>query len=159
MSLPFLLQSTLGYSAVATGLLMTPWPAVVALMALIAGRLADHYPPGLLGGIGLVALGAGMGALALLPAHATALDICWRTALCGAGFGFFQAPNLKALMSSVPPRRSGGASGVVATARLLGPDAGCGPRGRCASTWRQSHAPQPRCGWAARSRWRAAWRA
>ena len=120
VALPFLLQSTLGYSAVNTGLLMTPWPAVVAVMALIAGRLADRYPPGLLGGIGLVALSIGMGALALLTPHASAWDICWRTALCGAGFGFFQAPNLKAIMGSVPARRSGSASGVIATARILG---------------------------------------
>ena len=40
--------------------------------------------------------------------------------LCGAGFGFFQSPNLRALMSSAPPHRSGGASGIIATARLLG---------------------------------------
>ena len=141
VSLPFLLQSTLGYSAVATGLLMTPWPAVVAVMALIAGRLADRYPPGLLGGIGLVGLGCGMGALALLPAHASALDIAWRTALCGAGFGFFQAPNLKAIMSSVPARRSGGASGVVATARLLGQTLGAGLVALCFHL-EQAHAPQ-----------------
>ena len=88
---------------------------------MIAGRLADHYPPGLLGGIGLVTLGLGMGgagaARARMPPR---WDICWRTALCGAGFGFFQAPNLKAIMSSVPARRSGSASGVIATARILG---------------------------------------
>ncbi len=141
VSLPFLLQSTLGYSAVATGLLMTPWPAVVAVMALVAGRLADRYPPGLLGGIGLVTLGCGMGALALLPAHASAIDIVWRTALCGAGFGFFQAPNLKALMSSVPQRRSGSASGVIATARLLGQTLGAGFVALCFHL-SQAHAPQ-----------------
>src|SRR5205807_10340760 len=33
-----LFRSVLGYSAVATGLLMTPWPAMVAVMALVAGR-------------------------------------------------------------------------------------------------------------------------
>jgi DHA2 family multidrug resistance protein-like MFS transporter len=141
VSLPFLLQSTLGYSAVATGLLMTPWPAVVAGMALVAGRLADRYPPGLLGGLGLVGLAAGMGALALLPPHASVADIAWRTALCGAGFGFFQAPNLKALMSSVPQRRSGGASGVVATARLLGQTLGAGLVALCFHLT-QAHAPQ-----------------
>ena len=141
VSLPFLLQTTLGHSAVATGLLMTPWPAVVAVMALIAGRLADHYPPGLLGGLGLVTLSGGMAALALLPADASTLDIVWRTALCGAGFGFFQAPNLKALMSSVPPRRSGGASGVVATARLLGQTLGAGLVALCFHL-APSHAPQ-----------------
>ena len=142
VALPFMLQSTLGYSAVTTGLLMTPWPAVVALMALIAGRLADHYPPGLLGGIGLIALSAGMASLAMLAPHASPLDICWRTALCGAGFGFFQAPNLKALMSSVPPRRSGGASGVVATARLLGQSMGAGLVALCFHLASQMHAPR-----------------
>ena len=141
VSLPFLLQSTLGYSAVATGLLMTPWPAVVAGMALVAGRLADRYPPGQLGGIGLVTLAAGMGALALLPLQASVADIAWRTALCGAGFGFFQAPNLKALMSSVPARRSGGASGVVATARLLGQTLGAGLVALCFHLT-QARAPQ-----------------
>ncbi len=141
VALPFLLQSTLGYSAVATGLLMTPWPAVVAGMALVAGRLADHHPPGLLGGVGLVTLAAGMGALALLPLHASVADIAWRTALCGAGFGFFQAPNLKALMASVPSRRSGGASGVVATARLLGQTLGAGLVALCFHV-SQAHAPR-----------------
>jgi DHA2 family multidrug resistance protein-like MFS transporter len=43
---------------------------------------------------------------------------------CGAGFGFFQAPNLKALMSSAPPHRSGGASGVIGVCRLLGQASG-----------------------------------
>ena len=126
VALPFLLQSNLGYSAVATGLLMTPWPAVVALMAPVAGPMADRRPPGLLGGIGLAAFAVGLGALALLPAHASVADIVWRTAICGAGFGFFQAPNLKALMGGVPPKRSGGASGVVATSRLLGQTLGAG---------------------------------
>ncbi len=126
VSLPFMLQSVLGYSAVATGLLMTPWSAVVAVMAIIAGKMADHYPPGILGGLGLVVLAIGMATLAMLPVHATALEIAWRTALCGAGFGFFQAPNLKALMTSVPPRRSGSASGVIASARLLGQTIGAG---------------------------------
>ena len=62
----------------------------------------------------------------MLAPHAATWDICWRTALCGAGFGFFPAPNLKAIMGGVPPRRSGGASGVVATARLLGQTLGAG---------------------------------
>jgi DHA2 family multidrug resistance protein-like MFS transporter len=33
VSLPFYLQDVIGVSAVATGLLMTPWPATSALMA------------------------------------------------------------------------------------------------------------------------------
>jgi DHA2 family multidrug resistance protein-like MFS transporter len=61
-----------------------------------------------------------MAALALLPDTPSTLAIVWPMALCGIGFGFFQAPNMRAIMSSVPPARSGAASGVVAGARLLG---------------------------------------
>ncbi len=120
VSLPFLLQVDLGHSQIATGFLMTPWPAVVAMMAPVAGRLADRYPPGLLGGLGLFALSLGMVALATLSDRPSTIEIVWRMVLCGAGFGFFQAPNLKALMGSAPAERSGGASGIVATSRLLG---------------------------------------
>jgi DHA2 family multidrug resistance protein-like MFS transporter len=48
------------------------------------------------------------------------MDIGWRLALCGIGFGFFQTPNMRAIMASAPRERSGGASGIVATSRLLG---------------------------------------
>ena len=65
---------------------MTPWSVVVALMAPIAGRLSDRYPPGLLGGVGLAIMCAGMVSLALLPAHPHALEIGIRMAICGAGF-------------------------------------------------------------------------
>ncbi|KPJ35384.1 multidrug MFS transporter [Burkholderia multivorans] len=120
VSLPFYFETVLHRSAVDTGFLMTPWSAVVALAAPIAGRLSDRYPPGLLGAIGLALLGAGMASLAALPTAPSAIDIGWRMMLCGAGFGFFQSPNLKALMSSAPPERSGGASGIIGTARLIG---------------------------------------
>jgi DHA2 family multidrug resistance protein-like MFS transporter len=70
--------------------------------------------------VGLAILCVGMVSLALLPAHPQVLDICIRMTVCGAGFGFFQSPNLRALMASAPRERSSGASGVVATARLTG---------------------------------------
>jgi MFS transporter, DHA2 family, multidrug resistance protein len=124
VSLPFYFEDVLHRSQVETGFLMTPWPVVVALAAPLAGSLSDRYPPGLLGAIGLAVMSGGMASLALLPVHPHVLDIGIRMAICGAGFGFFQSPNLKALMASAPPERSGGASGIVATARLLGQTTG-----------------------------------
>jgi DHA2 family multidrug resistance protein-like MFS transporter len=124
VSLPFYLQTVLHRSAVETGLLITPWAVVVALAAPFAGRLSDKHPPGLLGGVGLAVLCAGMVSLALLTPEASTLDIVLRMLVCGAGFGFFQSPNLKALMSAAPPERSSGASGVIALARLLGQTSG-----------------------------------
>ena len=46
--------------------------------------------------------------------------ILWRMALCGLGFGFFQSPNNRAMVSSSPRSRSGAAGGMLATARVLG---------------------------------------
>ena len=120
VSLPFYFQMMLGRSAVETGLLLTPWPVVTAIMAPIAGPLSDRYPPAILCGVGLTALAAGLVLMAGLPPHPDSFAIVWRMLLCGAGFGFYQSPNLKAIMSSAPPERSGGASGIVATSRLMG---------------------------------------
>ncbi len=59
VSLPFNFQERLGYSAVETGLLMTPWPIGVGVAAPLAGWLADRYPAGLLGGVGLAVMSGG----------------------------------------------------------------------------------------------------
>ena len=124
VSLPFLFQTTLGHTAVETGILLTPWPVATGIMAPIAGPLSDRYPPAILGGIGLAILSSGLVLLATMPADAATPGIMARMAVCGTGFGFFQSPNLKAIMSSAPPNRSGGASGTVATSRLLGQSVG-----------------------------------
>jgi len=133
VSLPFYFEEVLHRSAVQTGLFLTPWPLVVGIMAPIAGRLSDRYPAGILGGIGLALLGIGMALLATLPPEPSIANIVWRMAVCGAGFGFFQAPNLKAIMSSAPRARSGGASGIVATARLIGQSSGAALAALCFS--------------------------
>ena len=44
--------------------------------------------------------------------------------LCGAGFGLFQSPNNHTIISSAPRNRSGGASGMLGTARLFGQSTG-----------------------------------
>ena len=44
--------------------------------------------------------------------------------LCGAGFGLFQSPNNHTIITSAPRERSGGASGMLGTARLLGQSTG-----------------------------------
>jgi DHA2 family multidrug resistance protein-like MFS transporter len=120
VSLPFYLQNVLGRSQVETGLLMTPWPLTVAIVAPIAGRLVDRFSAGLLGGIGLVSMATGLLLLAFQPAHPSGMDIAWRLVVCGFGFGLFQTPNNRAMIGASPPSRSGAAGGMLATARLLG---------------------------------------
>jgi len=131
VSLPFYFEDVLHRSQVETGFFMTPWPLVVTIMAPIGGRLSDRYPVGILGGIGLVLLGIGMALLAMLPPEPATADIVWRTVICGIGFGFFQTPNLRALMASAPPHRSGSASSIVATSRLTGQTLGAALAALC----------------------------
>jgi DHA2 family multidrug resistance protein-like MFS transporter len=120
VSLPFYLQGLLHRTQVDTGLLMTPWPLAAGVAAALAGRLADRFPPPILSSAGLALLAAGLLCLALLPGDATSFAVVWRMAMCGLGFGFFQSPNNRAMLSSAPMGRSGAASGMLATARLTG---------------------------------------
>ena len=52
------------------------------------------------------------------------LDVVWRMALCGAGFALFQSPNNHTIVTTAPLERSGAASGMLGTARLIGQTTG-----------------------------------
>jgi DHA2 family multidrug resistance protein-like MFS transporter len=69
--------------------------------------------------------------LATLPAEPNVANIVWRMVICGIGFGFFQTPNMRALMLSAPTHRSGSASGIVGTARLTGQTIGAALAALC----------------------------
>lgn len=124
IALPFLLLEGWGHSTVESGMILTAWPLAIVAAAPITGRLIGRYPSGLLGGVGLATLAAGLGLLAALPAHPGTVDVAWRMALCGVGFGIFQSPNNHTILASAPAHRSGAASGMLGTARLTGQNIG-----------------------------------
>lgn len=124
VALPFLFEDVAHLSQIATGLLMTPWPAIVVIIAPIAGRLSDRSSPTLLGAMGLAVMTVGMALLLTMPADAGWANVAWRMTVCGFGFGFFQSPNNRLLIGSAPAERSGAASGMMSTARLLGQTTG-----------------------------------
>ncbi|KAA8390092.1 MFS transporter [Acetobacter tropicalis] len=120
ISMPFTLHDELGLSAALTGLLITPWPIGIMCAAPVVRRVADSVSAGVLSSIGLSVTATGFLLLWLLPLQPSVLDIAWRTALAGWGFGFFQPPNNRAMMVSVSHARAGGASGMVQVARQAG---------------------------------------
>ncbi|MGB6008857.1 MFS transporter [Castellaniella sp.] len=120
VALPFLFQNVYGYSAFETALLFTPWPVGIVLVAPHAGRLADRVSPAVISTIGLFVLAAGLVALALLPEQPRIWDILARCLLCGVGFGCFQSPNNREMLSNVSREHSGYASGVLAIMRTFG---------------------------------------
>lgn len=120
VSLPFLLLGNYGFSHLQAGLLLTAWPLAIVATSPVVGRLIGRYSGGLLGSLGMALLALGLALLAVLPPHPSQLDIVWRMALCGVGYALFQSPNNHTIITSAPPHRSGGASGMLGTARLTG---------------------------------------
>lgn len=124
IALPFLLLHGLGRSPADAGLVLTAWPIATVVTAALAGRLIGRVPAGLLGGIGLATMALGLLLMAWLPAQPSMLEMTWRLALCGAGFGLFQSPNNHTIVTSAPVTRSGAAGGMLGTARLTGQSTG-----------------------------------
>lgn len=124
VALSFLFQQEMGFSPLETAWLFTPWPLAIMLVGPRAGRLADRVNPSLLASAGLALLLFGLASLAWLDAQAGVGDVLWRMLLCGIGFGLFQPPNNRELMSSLPRERSASASGAMSTSRTVGQSLG-----------------------------------
>ncbi len=120
VALPFHLQHVLGRSAVETGFLMTPWPLLTGIVGPISGWLSDRHSSAVLCATGLSLFALSLALLSMLPADASNLDVAWRMALAGASWAVFQAPNNRAMLRSAPRERSGGASGILGSARVFG---------------------------------------
>ncbi len=123
IALPFYLEHSLHQSALMTGLLITPWPLTVALMAPFAARLADSISGALLCAAGGMLLAIGLIGTTLWPT-ANAVHLAPFVMLCGAGFGLFQVSNNRNMFLSAPNERSGAAGGMQGTARLTGQTVG-----------------------------------
>lgn len=120
VSLPFYFQQILGRSYLEIGMLMGAWPVGTAIVAPVAGRLSDRYSAAILSGSGAAAMMLGLGALAFLPLNVSNVWIMAAMCVVGMGFGFFQTPNNRAMLSSAPRQRSGAAGGMQATTRVFG---------------------------------------
>ncbi|MGL4312727.1 MAG: MFS transporter, partial [Sphingomonas sp.] len=124
VSMPFRLQHQFHFTPAMVGAVIAPWPLTNMVVAPLAGWLSDRVPAGLLGGIGMLVSIVALSLIATLPPDATSLDIAWRMALCGSGFGIFLPPNARLIIGSVARERSAAAGGLVATMRLVGQTTG-----------------------------------
>jgi len=118
INMPFHLSAA-GFTPLQIGLIITPYPIAIGLLAPIAGRLSDRLPSAIPCAIGGGTLAVAMVLLAFLPPERPEF-ICPTLLLAGIGFGFFQAPNNRAIIVNAPRARAGGAGGLQATARVLG---------------------------------------
>lgn len=124
VALPFAFQTVMGHSPLEVGGLLLPWFIAAAVMAPFAGRLADRFNSSALAAIGLGIFTLGLLLLTIMPEHAASIDILWRMAICGIGYGLFQSPNNRSIQGSAPRERSGAPQAIQSVARLVGQTTG-----------------------------------
>jgi EmrB/QacA subfamily drug resistance transporter len=118
--LPFYLEELRDFSVIESGLLLTPLPLAIALIAPLSGALADKFGSRWLAASGLAIACIGLVLISQLSAQSSILDIVWRLLVVGIGQALFQSPNNSALMGSAPRNRQGIASGFLSTGRVMG---------------------------------------
>ena len=117
---PFYFEELQGFAPERTGLLLTPFPLAMAVVAPAAGALADRVGSRWLAPLALAITTVGLLLLTQIDATSSISDIWWRLAIPGAGLGLFQSPNTRSLMAAAPASQQGMASGVFATTRITG---------------------------------------
>ena len=124
---PFFFQERLGFTAVQTGLALTAWPCLHMASSLASARLAERFDGRSVSLCGMLLCTAGVLSF-LAPwgwswggtAGGAFWGPAWRLALCGFGFGLFQAPNDTITLLAAPHGRRSSASAMLAMCRTLG---------------------------------------
>lgn len=120
VSIPLLLQRTLDYGPLGAACVFLAWPLMTAVVAPFAGHLADQLNPRRLTATGLAVLTIGFIALACLPEAPGGWQVAWRMGVCGLGFGLFQSPNNREIMSNVLPTYAARGAALLCLARICG---------------------------------------
>ena len=132
--LPFLLEQGRGFSPIEAGLLLTPVPITMALVAPLSGAASDRFGPRILASAGMAIMALGLLSLTQLPVDFALPDLVWRLVLLGVGQGMFMSPNSSAVLGSVPRPRIGTASGTLAQMRVNGQALGIALSGAIVAT-------------------------
>ena len=118
--MPFYFEQLRNFPTQEAGLLLTPLPITLAIIAPFSGSLADRIGSRWLAAGGLAICCIGLVFISQLNVHSSILDIIWRLVFIGLGQALFQSPNNSALLGSAPRDLQGSASGFLATGRVMG---------------------------------------
>lgn len=122
--LPFYLHDIKALAPTQTGMVMSAFPVVMAVVAPVSGMLSDKVGPNILTTLGLCLIMSGLGWTAYLQPDSALWMVVFSQMVIGLGSGIFQAPNNSSIMGAVPVRQLGVAGGINALARNFGMAAG-----------------------------------
>lgn len=118
--MPLYLHSVRQYEGYATGLMLLPCTALVAVLSPVVGRLVDRFRPRLMLCIGFTAFALSALAQSQFTGDSSVVFIALAFALMGTGWAFVLGPATVAALSSVPERMGGTAIGSSWTFHNLG---------------------------------------
>ncbi|MEO7018773.1 MAG: MFS transporter [Ktedonobacteraceae bacterium] len=118
--LPFYLEELRGLSIIEAGLLLSPLPLTIAVIAPFSGALADKIGTRWLAAGGMTVACIGLILISQLNRQSSIWDIIWPLIVIGVGQAAFQSPNNSALMGAAPRNQQGVAAGFLATGRVVG---------------------------------------
>lgn len=118
--MPFYLQRVLSFSSQLTGMLLTPVPLAMAIVAPISGHLSDKYGSRIMTTSGMIVSAVACFSLLFLREAVHLPLLLAGLILLGVGMGLFTPPNNSAIMGSAPSDKLGVAGGVLNMMRSLG---------------------------------------
>ncbi len=117
---PLYLQSVRGDGALLAGIELLPMSVTFVVVSQLSGRIANECGPRLPMTAGMAMMGIGLFILALIPLNDSLFLVEGALLVIGCGLGLNTAPVNAVAVASVPAARSGTASGLVNTARMVG---------------------------------------
>ena len=117
---PLYLQAARGDSALRAGVELLPMSVAFVIVSQLSGKIANAYGPRLPMTLGMALMGTGLFMLALIPLDNSLLLVEAALLVIGCGLGLNTAPVNGVAVANVPAARSGTASGLVNTARMVG---------------------------------------
>jgi predicted MFS family arabinose efflux permease len=117
---PLYLQSLRGASVFAAGLELLPMSVAFLLVSQASGALAGRFGPRAVMAAGMAAMGVGLLLLSQVSQATGLATIEAILVLIGVGLGLNTGPVNAVAVASVPRARSGTASGLLNTARMVG---------------------------------------
>ncbi|HEY6833181.1 MAG TPA: MFS transporter [Pseudolabrys sp.] len=118
--MPLYFQTMRGASPLVAGLELLPMPVSFVIVSQLVGHLTNRLGPRVVMTSGMACMGAGALMLSRIGPATSLVLIGVALFVVGVGLGLNTAPVNGVAVAALPPARSGTASGVLNTARMIG---------------------------------------
>src|SRR5262245_61118568 len=118
--MPLYFQTMRGASPLIAGLELLPMPISFFLVSQVVGYLNNQLGPRIVMTAGMTCMGVGALALTLINGNTSLFFIELALLIVGVGLGLNTAPVNGVAVAALPPERSGTASAVLNTSRMVG---------------------------------------